>query len=132
MTVEVLPPDVRDEWEASWYRERLDDPALLDQAVVVVVGGSRHMVVPRGGRRRGGALSVGDVAVIWLLRDALAGLEGFPDVRVRWATHPDSCHAIEWGDPVPNTDDDRVRGRYFGYSDRAIVAYAEEMASREQ
>ncbi|MFF7369839.1 DUF6302 family protein [Streptomyces tricolor] len=131
-TVEVRPPDQRDEKQVSWYRDRLDDPTLLDQAVVVVVVGSRFLAVPRSSRRRGGDLSAGDVAVIWHLRDALAGLEGFPDLRVRWSTHPDSSHAVEWGDPVLNTNDDTVRGRYFGYSDRAIEAFAEEMASREQ
>ncbi|MFH7336623.1 DUF6302 family protein [Streptomyces hygroscopicus] len=97
-TVELRPPDQRDEWAASWYREWLDDPTLLEAAVVLVVDGAGCIAVPCGGRRRGGHLSVDDdIAVLWAMRDALDGRPGFPDVRVRWSTDPEVCHRVEWG-----------------------------------
>ncbi|KUN32573.1 hypothetical protein AQJ11_03340 [Streptomyces corchorusii] len=132
LRVEVREPDRRDEWELSWYRERLADPTLLDYAVVIVVDGTGYLVVPRCGRRRGGYVSANDAEVIWHLCDQLRALPRFPDVRVRWSTDPDVCHAVEWGDPVPNTPDDRVRGKFYGYSDEAIAEYAEEVDGREQ
>ncbi|MFI1795393.1 DUF6302 family protein [Streptomyces olivaceoviridis] len=64
--------------------------------------------------------------------DQLRQLPGFPDARVRWSTDPDVCHAVEWGDPVPNTTDGHLRGKFYGYSDEAIAAYAEEADGREQ
>ncbi|MEU5498016.1 DUF6302 family protein [Streptomyces griseofuscus] len=126
-TVEVRPPDRRDEWAASWYRERLDDPTLLDAAVVLVLDGPGSMAVPSGGRRLGGYLSVDDdVTVLRAMRDALDGREGFPHVRVRLSEHPEVCHRVEWGPAPPECGDHALRGRFYGYSEQAIVAYVDE------
>ncbi|MET8609857.1 DUF6302 family protein [Streptomyces misionensis] len=132
--VEVRPPDRRDEWALSWYRERLDDPTLLEAAVVLVAdgAGAGYLAVPLGGRRRGGELSVdADIAVLWALRDALTGREGFPYVRARRSTHPDVCHRIEWGPAPPPGDDHALVGRFYGYSERAIVRHVIGATARE-
>jgi len=124
--VEVRPPDARDEWEASWYRERLHDPSLIDFGVVVVVDGIGFLAVPVGGRRRGGYLAVDDFAMVGQLRAALAGLEGFPSVRVRRSTDPRVCHAVEWGDPAPRSDSEVIRGWFYGFSEQAVVRFCQE------
>ncbi|MET9017871.1 MULTISPECIES: DUF6302 family protein [Streptomyces] len=71
-------PDRRDEWELSWYRERLADPSLLDRAVVIVVDGTGYLVVPCCGRRRGGCVSAGDAEVIWHLCRPAPPAAGLP------------------------------------------------------
>ncbi|MFF5019108.1 DUF6302 family protein [Streptomyces sp. NPDC001165] len=126
--VKVRPADQRDEWEASWYRERLLDPKLLDTGIVVAVDHIGYLAVPVGGQRHGGSISAADRATARSLRDALTGRPGFPQVRVRWSTCPSVCHVVEWGDKSPDIDDDTVRGRFYGYSDRAIAAFADELA----
>lgn len=132
MAVEVRPPDQRDEWQTSWYRERLAERKILEVAVVVVVGGAAFLAVPCGGGRRGGYVCADDTDVVWRLRDVLDRIDGFPDVRVRWSTEPDVCHAVVWGDPSPGFADDRRRGRFYGYSDEAIAAFVQETAARER
>ncbi|CAL9614769.1 hypothetical protein SUDANB1_05704 [Streptomyces sp. enrichment culture] len=123
---EVRRPDSREEWEASWYRERLAEPSLLNTAVAIVVGGTSYLAVPVGGERRGGYIPVRDPTSVMLLRQALEGLDGFPAVRVRWSTHPDTCDVVEWGDCAPDADGDAERGRFYGYSERAIARFTKE------
>jgi hypothetical protein len=127
--VEVRPADRRDEWEASWYRERLLDQTLLAAGVVVVVDGVGFLAVPVGGARRGGYISADKRRAAGCIRDALAGRSGFPQVRVCWSRHPSVCHVVEWGEAPPD-DDDWARGAHYGYSEQAIRAYVEERADR--
>jgi hypothetical protein len=130
VAVGLRPPDARDEWEASWYRERLADPSLIAAGVVVVVAGRiGYLAVPVGGQRRGGYIPVGDAVDVPLLLQALDGRPGFPAVRVRWSTCESTCHVVEWGDVPPDTDDDAVRGRFYGYSERAMARFDEEIYS---
>ncbi|GHD34858.1 hypothetical protein GCM10010313_81800 [Streptomyces violarus] len=124
--VRLRPPGKRDEWEASWYRERLADPSLLTTAVAVVIGGISYLAVPVGGERRGGYIPVRDATSVMLIRQALEGLDGFPSARVRWSTHPDTCDAVEWGDPAPPGDDDAESGRFYGYSEQSIARFTKE------
>lgn len=123
LVVEVRPPDARDEWEVSWYRERLADPSLIAAGVVVVVGRIGWLAVPVGGQRRGGYLAVDRAEDVEPLRRALDGRPGFPAIRVQWSTRRDVCHVIEWGEYTPGPDDDVERGRFYGYSEAAVRAY---------
>jgi hypothetical protein len=123
---EVRRPGKREEWETSWYRERLADPSLVDAAVAVVVDGVSYLAVPIGGERRGGYIPVRDATSVMLLRQALEGLDGFPAVRVRWSMHENTCDVVEWGDHAPDAEGDAERGRFYGYSERAIAHFEEE------
>ncbi|MFI2434604.1 DUF6302 family protein [Streptomyces sp. NPDC018693] len=124
--MEVRSADWRDEWEASWYRERLRDPTLIDAGLVVVVDGTGFLAVPVGGQRRGGYISADDAETVPSLHDALMGRPGFPRLRVRWSTCPSTCHVVEWGEDAPD-DDDTARGRFYGYSEQAIGAFVDEV-----
>ncbi|MDN3265671.1 DUF6302 family protein [Streptomyces sp. CSDS2] len=128
--VQVRAPGPQDEWETSWYRERLADPGLVNAGVVLVVHGMGYLAVPVGGTRRAGHLAVANAKVALLLADALRGREGFPAVRVRWSDSPETCHMITWGELPPETDD-AARGRVFGYSEQAITAHLEEQTDRD-
>ncbi|MCG0062220.1 DUF6302 family protein [Streptomyces tricolor] len=132
MTVAVRPHDHREEWEASWYRERLADPSLLAASIAVVIGRTSYLAVPVGPGRHGGYISIGGPEAACYLHRALAGRAGFPAVRIRWSAHPSVYHVVEWGEPVPETEDDTVRGAFYGYSARAIRSFTEELTSREQ
>ncbi|MEU8473085.1 DUF6302 family protein [Streptomyces sp. NPDC029006] len=127
--VDVRAADRRDEWETSWYRERLRDPALIDAGVVVAVGRVGYLAVPVGGTRRGGYISTGDRMAVDCLRDALTGRPGFPRVRVRWSKCRSACHVVAWGEDPPGAeDDDQARGEFYGYSEQAIRAFVAELA----
>ncbi|PAZ16590.1 hypothetical protein CLM62_06470 [Streptomyces sp. SA15] len=120
-------PGELDEWEMCWYRERLDDPALLDACVVVVIEESRYLAVPVGGKRRGGYILLDDTNHLEQLRDALKDRDGFPSVRVRWSRHPDVCHSIAWGDPHPRTTDQNKVLEFYGFDLDAVErAWKEE------
>ncbi|MFF8882136.1 DUF6302 family protein [Streptomyces flaveolus] len=106
-----------------WYSERLADLSLLDAAVVAVVDRVGYLAVPvggSGGQRRGGFLAVDDRLTARCLRYALLGRPGFPAVRVQWSSDHSVCHNVAWGEAPPDTDDDQVRGRFYGYSEQAI------------
>lgn len=118
----LLPPGEADERDAAYYRERLEDPALLEAAVAVRVGEDVCLAVPVGGRRRGGYLSVTEVMTGLAVRALLRGQAGFPDVRLRWSPYADTCHVVEWGERPPGGDD-AARGRFYGYSAEAIAAF---------
>jgi hypothetical protein len=122
----ALQPGGTDDWEADYYRKRLRNPELVEAGLVVVIDGWQCLAVPVGSGRRGGYVSVEDVVTGLAVRSALAGQPGFPDVRLRWSPHPDTCHVVEWGDRVPDTDDDVERGRFYGYSEQAIDRFTEE------
>ncbi|MYT19687.1 hypothetical protein GTW69_05180 [Streptomyces sp. SID7760] len=105
----------------TWFRERLADPNLLDDAVGVKVDGAVLLAVPAGGSRHGGYLSVGTVADAVRVWAALRGRPGFPRVRFGLSVHRDTCHTVDWG-PVPPRDD-AERGRHFGYTPSAIDTF---------
>jgi hypothetical protein len=123
--VELQRPGELDEWEASWYRERLHDQSLVDDSVVVVIDGTRYLAVPVGGQRRGGYIPVDDRDHLWQLRDALKDRTGFPFVRLRWSDRPDVCHSIAWGDLMPRSADSDEQSQFYGF-DPAAVARADD------
>ncbi|MCG8970205.1 DUF6302 family protein [Streptomyces sp. CL12-4] len=125
--VYLRPPGAPDAWEVVWYSERLADPSLLDSAVVAVVDRVGYLAVPVGGagnQRRGGFLAVDDRLTARCLHYVLMGRAGFPAVRVQWSTDRSVCHNVEWGEAPPDTDDDQVRGHFYGYSEQAIDRFA--------
>lgn len=115
--VDPAGADVRD---ADYYRQRLEDPSLLAGALAVRLSRDVWLVVPVGGRRRGGYLPVPDLLTGAAARRLLTGRPGFPDVRLRWSPYADCCHVIAWGEPAPREDDDETLGRFYGYSEDAI------------
>lgn len=127
------------EWYWRWYESRLDNPSLLRKAVAVPMdddGSVLTLAVPVGGRRRGGYLSVGEREHADHAFAYLSNREGFPRVRIEYASNPAICHVVRWGDdppPLPGrgetedawTRSDVADGRFYGYSDAAIRAYLE-------
>lgn len=112
--VRLLPAAEADATEIAYYRDRLEDPTLLDVAAAVLVNGLGHLAVPVGSRRRGGYLPVQDVVTGLAVRALLVGRPGFPDVRLRWSADLDVCHNVEWGERPPEWGDSE-RGRFYGY-----------------
>ncbi|MEU3862911.1 DUF6302 family protein [Streptomyces sp. NPDC028722] len=126
IAVKVLPADHADVQDIAYYRDRLEDPSLIDAGVVVVMGPERHLAVPIGGRRRGGCIPVPTIRSGLAVRRALVDRRGFPALRVRWSVYPDTCHVVEWGEALPTTYDDAVRGRFYGYTPRAVARFIQE------
>ncbi|MCZ4118114.1 DUF6302 family protein [Streptomyces sp. H39-S7] len=114
-------------YDYEHFRDRLADPSVLAGAVAVRVFRAPLLAVPIGGSRRGGYMSFDVLALAMAARGLLADQAGFPNLRLRWAPHPDTCHTIEWGDPAPEWwEDDAVFGRFYGYSESAITSFVRE------
>lgn len=108
----------------AFFRDRIADPHLLTSAVAVCVIEPPALAVPVGGKRRGGFLSYDLLTLAVAARDLLSGRPGFPNLRVRWSWHDDTCHTVEWGEPLPPWwTSDTVFGRFYGYSEDAIGAF---------
>jgi hypothetical protein len=120
--VRLLPPG--DAYDYPYFRDRLADPSVLEDSVAVCLYRAPLLAVAVGGPRRGGYLSVDLLTSALAICRVLAGRSGFPNVRVRWSPHSDTCHVVEWGDPPPQ--DDVERGRFYGYSDTAITVFLQE------
>ncbi|MEO5875056.1 MAG: DUF6302 family protein [Streptosporangiaceae bacterium] len=132
-TVTDVPPDFAE------YAERLAEPELLDDAVII----DGATAVPVGGRRRGSYLSAADPRHALTIFAALSGRDGFPGLRIAWSPHPEAAHTVEWGDPAPDIPDtlidqwtlsdlihlDTVRGRFYGYRQEAIDTYLTAQAA---
>ncbi|MER6520238.1 DUF6302 family protein [Streptomyces sp. NPDC001553] len=106
----------------GWYRDRLADPTQADRGIGVSVYRLPLLVVPIGGRRRGGYYATEEPTVALAVRAALAREPGFPDLRVRGPEYFD-CHTVQWGAPGPPVEDDIACGRFYGYSDAAIADF---------
>lgn len=104
-----------------FYLDRLDDPGLLGHAVVTE---DNDLAVPAGGERLGGYVQVLSRAAGRRLVRHLAGRPGgFPDARLV----PGDGWLVEWGPELDRYgNDDVAAGRYFGYSEAAIEAYARQ------
>ncbi|MFJ5222228.1 DUF6302 family protein [Streptomyces sp. NPDC088400] len=98
-------------------------------AVAVHVDGFASLAVPTGGRRLGGFMPFGRITSALAVRRALTSRPGFSNVRVRWAQDIDVCHAVEWGARVPCTEDDVIRGRFYGYRTEAIDRFRAELSA---
>ncbi|MEU5163399.1 DUF6302 family protein [Streptomyces sp. NPDC020875] len=120
--IQLLPPEAAR--DIAYYRERLADPSLLEAAVTVRVLDDARLAVPVGPGRLGGYLPYDVLVLAVEARELLTGLPGFPHLRLHWSPDGDVCHAVEWGEPQPDTDDDVRLGRFYGYRESAIGEYA--------
>lgn len=120
------PISVQDALSYQFYRDRLDDPGLLDRAVITEDG---DLAVPVGGKRHGGYIQVATKAAGFrLVRQMATRPDEFPAARlVSYGDGP----LVEWGPYVDWRGDDAGRpedyiaaGCLFGYSDAAIMAYS--------
>ena len=122
------PISVQDALNYRFYMDRLDDPGLLDRAVITEDG---DLAVPVGGKRCGGYVSVDSKAAGRHLIRQLATRPGeFPDLRL-------VCYypwVVEWGPELDwrgndeHPEDYAAAGRYFGYSEAAVAAYGRKRA----
>lgn len=112
-------------YDYEYFRSRLAEPALLADAVAVRIFRAPLLAVPVGGTRYGGYMSFDLLLHAVSTRLLLTAQPGFPDLRVRRSPYRDTCHTVEWGDPAPDRwEDDAVFGRFYGYSEAAIAAFA--------
>ena len=118
-----LPPN----W--NYFQERLEDVSLLDRAVTIECDGTAaDLAVPVGGKRRGGWIALKSLR---LCRDAirqLRGREGFPNLRIQ-CTGAVPEYLVWWGDEMP--DGVAERGRFFGYSEKAIQKYLKKRRAKD-
>ena len=125
------PISVQDALSYRFFRDRLDDPGLLDRAVITEDG---DLAVPVGGKRLGGYVQADSRAAGRRLVRQLAARPGeFPDVRL----YRGDGWLIEWGPELDwrGNDDDIpedyvAAGRLFGFSEAAIAAYGRMRAMR--
>ena len=108
---------VQDAINYHYFRTRLEDPGLLDRAVITEEG---YLAVPAGGKRLGGFVTVSPKAAgNRLVRKLAARPDEFPDARLVRGDPWD----VEWG-PELDWDSGHVTiGRYLGYSEAAIAGY---------
>jgi hypothetical protein len=118
------PVSVQDALNYRFYMDRLDDPGLLDRAMVTEDG---DLAVPVGGKRLGGYIGVDTRAAgARLVRQLAARPDEFPAARLLRG----DGWLVEWGPELDwrGNDDDIpedyvAAGRNFGYSETAIAAY---------
>jgi hypothetical protein len=118
------PISVQDALNYRFYLDRLDDPGLLDRAVITEDG---DLAVPVGGKRLGGYVAADTRAAgRRLIRQLATRPDEFPDLRlvcyypwvVEWGPE------LDWrGDDDGHPEDYAAAGRYFGYSEAAVAAY---------
>jgi len=123
---------VQDALNYRFFRDRLDDPSLLDRAVVTEHG---DLAVPVGGKRQGGYVGVDTRAeAIRLIRLLSTRPAEFPALRllrgdgwlIEWGPE------LDWrGDDGGHPEDYVAAGRYFGFSEAAIAAYGQMRAARD-
>ncbi|MET4670501.1 DUF6302 family protein [Streptomyces microflavus] len=112
----------------SFFEQRLVDRSLLGLSVAVRTLRLAWLAVPVGESRRGGFYTVSCSCFALAVREALAELDGFPNVRLREATAPAREHLVEWGGPSPMLDpscDAAVVNEFFGFrpsADRSLPA----------
>lgn len=102
----------------NYYRTRLDDPSLLDRAILVQCS----FAVPCGGKRRSGSVTIGMEHAAALLDQMLDRPQEFPSPRVETGA-TQFVAVVEWGQEVPPAATEQERGRMYGYSEAAVNAY---------
>jgi hypothetical protein len=120
-----------DERERAALAQRLTEPGLLEQSVVLDLSSARvsgagvsPLAVPVGGVRVAGEVTVGNwgEALIVILQ-LEADQERYPKVRQRKPLgSPWEPRTICWGASTP-VDDWPTRGRMFGYHEAGINEY---------
>jgi hypothetical protein len=108
---------VQDAINYHYFRTRLDDPGLLDRAVITEEG---YLAVPAGGKRLGGFVTIRPKAAgNRLVRQLAARPDEFPDARLVRGDPWD----VEWGPELDWNAGHVIIGRYLGYSEAAIAGY---------
>ncbi|WP_330335602.1 DUF6302 family protein (plasmid) [Streptomyces sp. NBC_00536] len=118
LSVTLLPPVEAVDYE--WHRLRLAEPELVDQGVAICLFRIPMLAVPVSRTRRGGFYAVHHRGVALAVRDLLAEVPGFPDLRIRHALTPSTCQVVEWGGQAPLADDPTL-GQFYGYRHSAIA-----------
>lgn len=125
------PISVQDALNYRFYRDRLDDPGLLDRAIVTENG---DLAVPVGGKRLGGYVVTDTRAAARCLIRQMAARPGeFPGIRL----YGGYDWLIEWGPELDwrgndeHPEDYVAAGRYFGYSEAAVAAFSRKRAMRD-
>ena len=123
---ETAPASVQGALNYRYFMDRLDEPGLLDRAIVTE---DNDLAVPVGGKRLGGYCGAISRAVARrTVRQLAARPEDFPGARYFYG---EGCGwLVEWG-PEFDWCDDVTAGRYFGYSDAAIEDFGRMMAMRD-
>lgn len=118
------PISVQDALNYQYFRDRLDDPGLLDRAVITEDG---DLAVPAGGKRRGGYVQMNTRAEgRRLVKELSARPDEFPELRL----YGGDGWIVEWGPELDWRGNDEypedyvAAGRLFGYSDAAIAAFS--------
>lgn len=102
-----------------YYRERLEDPSLLDRAIPA----HGSFAVPCGGKRRSGSVTTSMEVAADLLEEMLHRPAEFPEPRMETGA-TQFVAIVEWGEEVfAGTSSEAERGRMYGYSETAIGAY---------
>jgi len=112
----------------DYFSERLEDRKLLTRAVPIVCDGMvLDLGVPLGGTRLGGHVLLPTLRFCREAVRQLKHLKGFPHLRIIKVDggYP---HRVEWGEPEPDTEDEAVIGRHYGYSEVAIAKFVTEHA----
>ncbi|MGW6971509.1 DUF6302 family protein [Streptomyces sp. NPDC054952] len=128
MTVTLAP--AQEAYDFDHFRALLADPSVLAESVAIRVFRAPLLAVAVGGPRRGGYFAASDLLIGLAVRNLLAGRYGFPDVRLRWSPCLDTCHGVQWGAAPPNSNDDRLRGEFYGYNKAAIDAFVRPAENR--
>lgn len=109
--------------EVGYYHARLDDPRLVYQSPLFEAGsGAIKLIVPVGGKRRGGYEGmVSDEAAHFLLEELRKRPDRFPNARFVPGGE-DWPPSVEWGEEIDHENLSAAEvGRAFGYSEEAIA-----------
>lgn len=126
--------------DRDWYAARLTDLCLLDFSVPVRRGTDWVLAVPIYGDRLGGDASFVSRQDAEAAAEKLKDKAGFPNVRIVFSRHRDTMHVVQWGKNAPEFDksvpdaeahDDRMRGKFYGYSAAAILHHSIECHGTE-
>lgn len=110
--ITVMPP--AEAYDFDYFRARVD-AELLSHSIAIRVFRMPLLAVPVGRTRRGGWFGVDNLAIALAVRDVLAPLGGFPDLRITWKSAPRGSYVVEWGDRPPAIwPDENERLTFYG------------------
>lgn len=136
-----LPGEVTPATPTKWvgtspdaFRNRLDDPSLVDKAVRLGNDKAATLAVPVGGARKAGGLELdsNDPKSLEGIVSKLTGKPGFPNVRIEETPNRSSdykSYTVVWGEPTAGlVGDPAALGKHYGYSDEAIEQFTGKKA----
>ncbi|MEU0027432.1 DUF6302 family protein [Streptomyces sp. NPDC006335] len=110
--ITVMPP--AEAYDFDYFRDRVD-AELFSRSIAIRVFRMPLLAVPAGRTRRGGWFGVDKLAIALAVRDILAPLSGFPDLRITWQREPRGSYIVEWGECPPATwSDENERLTFYG------------------